>query len=82
MWPDWWSIALGMTGGLVLLWLVLVVVLWIAKPDDLGLREAGRLLPDLLRMLTQLAKDPTMPRGVRIRPVSYTHLTLPTNSRV
>ena len=67
MWPDWWSIALGMTGGLVLLWLVLVVVLWIAKPDDLSLREAARLLPDLLRMLKQLAKDPTMPRGVRIR---------------
>jgi uncharacterized membrane protein YkvA (DUF1232 family) len=67
MWPDWWSIALGMIGGVVLLWLALVGVLWLAKPDDFGLREAARLLPDLLRMLKRLAKDPTMPKGVRIR---------------
>jgi uncharacterized membrane protein YkvA (DUF1232 family) len=67
MWPHWSSIALGMIGGLLLLWLALVGVLWVAKPDDLGLREAARLLPDLLRMLKRLAKDPTMPKGVRVR---------------
>jgi uncharacterized membrane protein YkvA (DUF1232 family) len=67
MWSDWWSIALGIVAGLVLLWLALVVVLWLAKPDDIGLREAARLLPDLLRLLKRLAGDPTMPKGVRIR---------------
>jgi uncharacterized membrane protein YkvA (DUF1232 family) len=67
MWSDWWSIALGVAAGLVLLWLALVVVLWLAKPDDIGLREAARLLPDLLRLLKRLAGDPTMPKGVRIR---------------
>jgi hypothetical protein len=51
----------------VLLWLALVVVLWLAKPDDIGLREAARLLPDLLRLLKRLAGDPTMPKGVHIR---------------
>ena len=67
MWSDWWSIALGIVAGLVLLWLALAVVLWLAKPDDIGLREAARLLPDLLRLLKRLAGDPTMPKGVRIR---------------
>ena len=67
MWSDWWSIALSIVAGLALLWLALVVVLWLAKPDDIGLREAARLLPDLLRLLKRLAGDPTMPKGVRIR---------------
>jgi uncharacterized membrane protein YkvA (DUF1232 family) len=67
MWSEWWSIALGMVAGLVLLWLALVVVLWLTKPDDIGLRDAARLLPDLLRLLKRLAEDPTMPKGVRIR---------------
>ena len=67
MWFEWWSIALGIVAGLVLLWLALVVVLWLTKPDDIGLREAVRLLPDLLRLLKRLAGDPTMPKGVRIR---------------
>ena len=67
MWFEWWSIALGIVAGLVLLWLALVVVLWLTKPDDIGLREAVRLLPDLLRLLKRLACDPTMPKGVRIR---------------
>ncbi len=65
--PDWWSIAFGMTAGFVLLWLALVVFLWLAKPDDIGLREATRLVPDLLRLLKRLAEDPTMPKGIRIR---------------
>lgn len=67
MWSDWWSIALGIVAGLVLLWLALVVVLWLTKPDDIGLREAARLLPDLLRLLKRLAGDRTMPKGVRVR---------------
>ncbi len=63
---DWWSIALGGVAGL-LLWLALVLILWKTKPDDIGLRDAARLLPDLLRLLKRLAADPTLPNGVRIR---------------
>ena len=78
MWSDWWSIALGIVAGLVLLWLTLAVVLWLAKPDDIGLREAARLLPDLLRLLKRLAGDPAMPKGVRIRLVLLmAYLALP-----
>lgn len=58
---------LGIAGGLGALWLALVGALWFAKPDDVGLRDAARLLPDLLRLLKRLAADPGSPRGVRVR---------------
>jgi len=67
MWSQWWSIPLGVVGGLLLLWLVLAIVLWFAKPDDYAVRDAVRLLPDLLRLIKRLAADPETPRGVRIR---------------
>lgn len=67
MWPEWWSIAIGVVLGLALLWLASVVVLWATKPDDVSLRDAMRLLPDLLRLFKRLAADPTLPRGVRVR---------------
>ena len=67
MWNDWWTIPLGIVGGLVLLWGVLVVALWVTKPGDTDLREALRLLPDVVRLIKRLAADPDTPRGVRIR---------------
>jgi uncharacterized membrane protein YkvA (DUF1232 family) len=62
-----WKLALGVLLGVVVLWLVLLVVLWRARPDALRLRDALRLLPDLLRLLPRLARDDTLPRGVRVR---------------
>jgi uncharacterized membrane protein YkvA (DUF1232 family) len=67
VWHDWWTIPLGIVGGLVLVWAVLVVVLWRLKPGDYDLKDALRLLPDLLRLIKRLAADPATPRGVRIR---------------
>ena len=67
MWHDWWTIPLGIIGGLLLVWAVLVVVLWLARPGDYDLRDAVRLLPDLMRLIKRLAADPATPRGVRIR---------------
>ena len=67
MWNDWWTIPLGVVGGLVLIWAVLVCVLWVTKPGDYDLKEALRLLPDLIRLVKRLASDPATPRGVRIR---------------
>ena len=63
-------IAAGIIGGLMLVWLVLVACLWRATrdtPDHASLREALRLLPDLIRLLRRLAGDPSVPRGVRVR---------------
>jgi uncharacterized membrane protein YkvA (DUF1232 family) len=64
---NWLQVVVGLLGGLLLLWLVLVGVLWASRPDDLRLRDAVRLLPDLLRLVTRLAADDTLPRGVRVR---------------
>jgi uncharacterized membrane protein YkvA (DUF1232 family) len=64
---NWWTIPLGIVGGLVLVWAVLVVVLWRAKPGDYDLKDTLRLLPDLMRLIKRLAADPATPRGVRIR---------------
>jgi uncharacterized membrane protein YkvA (DUF1232 family) len=66
--PTWWTQALlGVLGGLLVLWIALVAVLWLTKPDELRLREAMRLLPDLVRLLRRLAADESLPRGVRVR---------------
>jgi uncharacterized membrane protein YkvA (DUF1232 family) len=67
MWSHWWSIPLSIVGGVVLLWITLMVMLWVGKPDDLGIRDSARLLPDLVRLIKRLATDPGMPRGVRVR---------------
>ncbi|WP_238162788.1 YkvA family protein [Kribbella capetownensis] len=57
----------GVVGGVLLLWLALIVALWIGRPDELRVRDALLLLPDLVRLLRRLAADPTLPRGVRVR---------------
>ncbi len=44
-----------------------MIGLVIARPRGGLLREALRLLPDVLRLVRRLATDPTLPRGVRIR---------------
>ncbi len=64
---SWWSLALGVGGGLLLLWIALIAILWFTRPDDLRLRDTLRLLPDLVRLLRRLAADPALPSGVRIR---------------
>jgi uncharacterized membrane protein YkvA (DUF1232 family) len=67
MWSDWWSIPLGIPAGLMLIWVMLVAVLRLIKPDECELGDAVRLLPDLLRPIKRLAVDPETPRAVRIR---------------
>nr|WP_205693394.1 YkvA family protein [Cellulomonas sp. IC4_254] len=57
----------GVLGGVLLLWLALVVALWATRPDELRLRELLRLLPDVVRLVRRLAADRTLDRGVRVR---------------
>jgi uncharacterized membrane protein YkvA (DUF1232 family) len=64
---DWVGVVVAVVGGVVLLWLLLVLLLWRARPEELGAREALRLLPDVVRLVRRLAADPALPRGVRIR---------------
>jgi uncharacterized membrane protein YkvA (DUF1232 family) len=66
----WWRVLLGAVAGLVLVYVLLLFLLWRyarAHPETVGLRDALRLLPDLLRLLRRLLADGTLPTGVRVR---------------
>ena len=61
---------LATVAGLLLLYTLVVLLLWRyarAHPETIRLRDALRMLPDLLRLVRRLIADPTVPRGVRIR---------------
>jgi uncharacterized membrane protein YkvA (DUF1232 family) len=51
----------------LLAWVALLIVLAIARPRDGLLREALRILPDVLRLIRRLAADETVPRAARVR---------------
>ena len=61
-----WDIVIAVVAGLVLLWLVLVVVFWVTRPDDASIADALRLLPDVVRLVARLARAPEVPRRVRV----------------
>ena len=63
----WWDLLLGILAALLLAWLALVVALIIVRPRGGLLREALRLLPDVLRLVRRLAADRALPREVRVR---------------
>ena len=64
---TWWHVALAVLVAMTAVWLVFVVALVVARPRGGLLRESLRILPDLVRLLTRLARDPDLPRGVRVR---------------
>jgi uncharacterized membrane protein YkvA (DUF1232 family) len=60
-------VVMAVVGGTALLWLLALAALAIARPRGNLLTEAIRLLPDLLRLISRLARDAGLPRRVRIR---------------
>lgn len=65
--PWWVDVLISLGAALVVIWLALMVVLWRSGRGFGGLAEAARLLPDLLRLVSRLARDKSLPRGVRVR---------------
>lgn len=66
----WWRLSLAIAAGLLAVWLVMVAFLWRGQrhtPDRTSMRDAMRLVPDVVRLLRRLAADPAMPRSVRWR---------------
>jgi uncharacterized membrane protein YkvA (DUF1232 family) len=64
----WWIDALIAVGaGVLLAWLLLIGILWRAGRARPDLLDAVRLLPDLVRLLSRLARDRSLSRGVRVR---------------
>ncbi len=64
----WWAdLLIGIASAMLLAWVALLIALVIVRPRSGLLREALRLLPDVLRLVRRLAADTSQPRGVRIR---------------
>lgn len=63
----WADFAISVAGALLIAWLALVGMLVLLKPRNVVLREALRLLPDVLILLRRLAADDELPRGIRVR---------------
>jgi uncharacterized membrane protein YkvA (DUF1232 family) len=61
------TVVLSILVGLVASYLALVVALLVVRPETARLTETLRLLPDLLRLVGRLARDPALPRGARVR---------------
>ena len=67
---EWWEILLPLVAGVALLYVVLLSGLWLyarRHPDTVGMADALRLLPDLLRLLRRLIADSTVRPAVRIK---------------
>jgi uncharacterized membrane protein YkvA (DUF1232 family) len=67
---QWWEIALGALAGLAAVYAILLLALWAyarRHPETVEMRDALRLLPDVLRVLRRLAADKSVSRGVRIK---------------
>lgn len=76
--PWWADLLIAVGAGAAVVWLVLVVLLLVAGRRRPGLTDAMRLLPDVLRLVGRLARDRTLPRGVRARLwLLLGYLTLP-----
>ena len=61
------KILLGIGIALVVSWLLLFVGLLIVRPRGNLLKEALRILPDVLGLLRRLAQDKTIPFGTHVR---------------
>ncbi|MDA0637064.1 DUF1232 domain-containing protein [Nonomuraea sp. MCN248] len=61
------DLLIGTVVTLLITWLALIGTLAVVRPRSDLLREALRLLPDVLRLVRRLAADPGLPRGVRVR---------------
>lgn len=59
-------LVLGIFIGLLAVWVALLALLWLFRPRNVPLREALRLVPDLLRLVRSLITDREAPLGVRL----------------
>ena len=46
-------------------WFALLLVFAVARPDGAAMRDAFKVLPDMIRLVRALAADPELPKSVR-----------------
>ena len=59
--------AIGVIVAIGMLWLVFVVALIAARPKGLRITQTAKLMPDLILLVRDLARDRSIPRRVRTR---------------
>jgi uncharacterized membrane protein YkvA (DUF1232 family) len=75
---TWLDVIISVIVALLLSWLALIIALAIRRPEGNLIKEALRLLPDLLRLLKRLTSDRTLPTGVRVRvALLFIYLAIP-----
>ena len=61
------EIGVSLVASVLLLWIALLVVVAVARPDSSSLTASTRILPDTVRLVHRHARDPTVGRAVRVR---------------
>jgi uncharacterized membrane protein YkvA (DUF1232 family) len=59
------GIVLGVVVGIALLWASVLVLFWFFRPKGVSIREVVRIVPDVVRMLRSIVRDPASPLDVR-----------------
>ena len=59
------AIAIGLVGSLAIAWVAFLVLLLAWRPRGMDLREAKRLVPDIIRLIRAMRADPAVPGRVR-----------------
>jgi hypothetical protein len=62
---DWRNLAVVLAGILVV-WAVLIGLLWIFRPRDVGLGELLRVIPDVIRLVRRLLGDRAVPLSAKV----------------
>ncbi|CAH0215158.1 MULTISPECIES: YkvA family protein [unclassified Arthrobacter] len=65
-----WETLAGVVGGVLVVYAVLLLLLWgyaRRHPETVTMKDALRLLPDLLRLIRRLLADRSVAVGVRVR---------------
>jgi uncharacterized membrane protein YkvA (DUF1232 family) len=60
------GVVVGIVAGVLVLWVVLLGLFWFLRPRGVPARELVGVVPDLVRMLRDIVRDPASPLDVRI----------------
>jgi uncharacterized membrane protein YkvA (DUF1232 family) len=61
-----WSLVAGVLASVVIIWVAIVAVLWMARPREVRLADLVRVVPDVLRLASGVLRDRACPLGARL----------------
>ncbi len=59
-------VVVGIAVGILALWALAIAMFWLLRPGGTSWRELVGVVPDLVRLLAALVRDPSTPLDVRI----------------